>query len=138
MYISIRKQRIMLNKFNKIFSLHKKEQVKEGGNFNICSLLRKTNDEVNLHSKFIYELLNPSGSHSQGDKFLQLFIKEALELNIDDAINSKVIVNREDLTDVNRRIDFTIETSNYIIGIEMKIDAGDQDNQLSDYMKELR
>ena len=58
MSISIRKQRIMLNKFNKIFSLHEKKQVKEGGNFNICSLLRRTNDEVNLHSKLIYELIN--------------------------------------------------------------------------------
>jgi hypothetical protein len=29
--------------------------------FNIFSILRKDNDEVNLHSKFIYELLNPKG-----------------------------------------------------------------------------
>jgi hypothetical protein len=137
MSVSIRKQRIMLNKFNKIFSLYKKEQAKEGGNFNICSLLRKTNDEVNLHSKFIYELINPCGSHAQGNKFFKLFIIEALELDLDDIDNNKTIVNREDLTDVNRRIDFTIETSKYLIGIEMKIDAGDQDKQLSDYMKEL-
>lgn len=137
MSISIRKQRIMLNKFNKIFSLHKNEQVKEGGTFNICSLLRKTNDEVNLHSKLIYELINPCGSHAQGNKFFKLFITEALELDLDDIDNNKNIVNREDLTDVNRRIDFTIETSKYLIGIEMKIDAGDQDKQLSDYMKEL-
>ena len=136
MSISIRKQRIMLNKFNKIFSLHEKKQAKEGGNFNICSLLRRTNDEVNLHSKLIYELINPCGSHAQENKFLKLFITEALDL--DDIDNNKTIVNREDLTDVNRRIDFTIETSKYLIGIEMKIDAGDQDNQLSDYMKELR
>lgn len=136
MSVSIRKQRIMLNKFNKIFSLHKKEQAKEGGSFNICSLLRKTNDEVNLHSKLIYELINPYGSHAQGNKFLKLFITEALELE-DDIDSNKTIVNREDLTDVNRRIDFTIETSKYLIGIEMKIDAGDQDKQLSDYMKEL-
>lgn len=137
MAISIRKQRIMLNKFNKIFSLHKKEQAKEGGTFNICSLLRKTNDEVNLHSKLIYELINPCGSHAQGNKFFKLFITEGLELDLDDIDNNKTIVNREDLTDVNRRIDFTIETSKYLIGIEMKIDAGDQDKQLSDYMKEL-
>jgi len=136
--MSIRKQKVMLNKLNKIFDYYKKQQLIKGGNFNICSLLRKNNDEVNLHSKFIYELINPYGSHEQGNKFLNLFIKEALNLEIDSSNDNKIIVNREDLTDVNRRIDFTIETSKYIIGIEMKIDAGDQEKQLSDYFSELK
>ena len=48
--------------------------------FNIFSILRKSSDEVNLHSKFIYELLNPNGSHQQGDIFLNLFIEKKIIL----------------------------------------------------------
>ncbi|MFM5326371.1 PD-(D/E)XK nuclease family protein [Aeromonas veronii] len=46
-------------------------------------------------------------------------------------------VRREDLTRSGRRIDFTISTKSHLIGIEMKIDAGDQCNQLNDYYDEL-
>lgn len=127
----------MLKKLNNIFDLHKKQEAKKGGNFNICSLLRKENDEVNLHSKFIYELINPEGSHAQKHQFLKLFIEEALDLNVNNSFDNNIIVKREDLTDNDRKIDFTIETSEYIIGIEMKVDAADQKNQLSDYLKEL-
>jgi len=38
--------------------------------FNIFSILLKSSDEVNLHSKFIYELINPNGSHQQHETFL--------------------------------------------------------------------
>ena len=44
--------------------------------FNIFSILRKPSDEVNLHSKFIYELINPNGSHQQYETFLNLFFQE--------------------------------------------------------------
>ena len=40
----------------------------------IIEILRKRNDEVNLHSKFISELLSPKGSHGQGVVFLKLFL----------------------------------------------------------------
>jgi hypothetical protein len=131
----LKKIKTKINKVKKIYEEHNKNQIKNGGDFNICSILRKHNDEVNLHSKFIYELINPDGSHLQGDKFLRLFINEALEL--DDFIFEDLKIYREDLTDDNRRIDFTIESSNYLIGIEMKIDATDQDKQMYSYHKEL-
>ena len=47
-------------------------------------------------------------------------------------------VKKEDPTDENRRIDFTIETSNIFIAIEMKIHAKDQNQQLSDYHKHIQ
>jgi hypothetical protein len=43
-------------------------------NFNVFSIVRNDCDEVNLHSKFLYEILNPNGSHKKGDIFLQLFL----------------------------------------------------------------
>ena len=131
----LKKIKIKMNKVKKIYEEYNRNQIKNGGSFNICSILRKHNDEVNLHSKFIYELINPYGSHLQGDKFLKLFVKEVLEL--EDFEFNDLKINREDLTNENRRIDFTIESSNYLIGIEMKIDASDQDKQMYSYYKEL-
>jgi len=102
-------------------------------NFNIFTILNLERNEVDTHSYFIYELLNPNGKHNQGELFLKLFLKIVLSIVDDSIIN----VKREDLTSKNRRIDFTIETQKYQIGIEMKIDASDQNRQLSDYMDEL-
>ena len=62
------------NKYNKLNS-------EKAYDFNIFTLILKSGDEVNLHNKFIYELLNPKGSHSQGRLFLDLFLKE-LFLNL--------------------------------------------------------
>jgi len=109
-----------------------------GENFNIFSILDMERNEVETHSKFISELLNPNGSHAQGDLFLKLFMKNVLNLSTDDMVGAKV--QREDITGFitrDKRIDFTIKTSKYQIGIEMKIDADDQDEQLKDYHIEL-
>jgi hypothetical protein len=118
----------------------KNEAIKKlnGENFNIFSILDMERNEVETHSKFIFELLNPNGSHAQGDLFLKLFMKNVLNLSTDDMVNAEV--KREDITGFiarDKRIDFTIKTSKYQIGIEMKIDADDQDEQLKDYHIEL-
>ncbi len=130
------KLRTILNKIIKVSNKHKKIKEKNGGDFNIFSILRKENDEVHLHSKFIYELLNPKGSHHQGKLFLDLFVSEALDIENYNKASLKVF--REAPTEHGRRIDFLIESSDYIIGIEMKIDAGDQNEQLIDYYNELK
>jgi len=103
----------------------------KGEKFNIFSILNMERKEVETHSMFLYELLNPDGSHYQGTKYLEIFIKDVLELS--DFDYKHVKVGRETFTDTSRRIDFTIENDKYYIAIEMKIDAGDQDEQLDDY-----
>jgi len=108
-----------------------------GVNFNIFSILNMERNEVNTHSNFIFELLNPDGLHNKGDVFLKLFFKKVLGLDYDTNIRSTQVV-QEDTTIENRRIDFTIETEQYQIGIEMKIDAKDQKHQLFDYYAELK
>jgi len=107
-------------------------QRQKGETFNIFSILNMERHEVKTHSALMYDLINPKGSHSQGNKYLELFIDRVLGEKEFDFTN--VNVKREDPTDDGRRIDFTIENSNYFIAIEMKIDAGDQDKQLMDYM----
>src|SRR5690606_41341365 len=45
-----------------------------GENFNLFRILGMETAEVKTHSRFLAELLNPKGSHLQGDVFLKLFI----------------------------------------------------------------
>ncbi|MCG7588761.1 PD-(D/E)XK nuclease family protein, partial [Photobacterium sp. OFAV2-7] len=106
----------------------------QGERFNIFSILRMERKEVETHSRFIYELLSPHGSHGMGTTFLEMFISDVLCLEYQ---QGKLAVKREDGTDEGRRIDFTIESADSMIGIEMKIDAADQRNQLHDYYIEL-
>ena len=97
--------------------------------FNIFSILRKSNDEVNLHSQFIYELLNPKGSHQQGSKFLELFLKEvSIELP-----RLNIAIFKEKFN-----IDILIESKPLSIIIENKIDTQDHSNQLSSYLDVIK
>lgn len=127
----------ILNEIEALIEAHKKYSNLQGENFNIFSILRMERQEVETHSRFIYELLNPNGSHGQGSVFLDLFVQVALGLP--ESTNNRNPA-REDVTQSNvrdRRIDFTLESNEFQIGVEMKIDAGDQSRQLYDYYKEL-
>jgi len=97
--------------------------------FNIFSILRKPNDEVNLHSKFIYELLNPNGTHKQGSKFLELFLKE-IEIKLP---SLDIAIFKEKFN-----IDILIESKPSVIIIENKIDTQDHSNQLSNYLNTIK
>ena len=73
--------------------------------------------------------------HYQDDLFLQIFIKDVLEIN---DFGSILSVQAEESTNENRRVDFTIKSNNYYIGIEMKVDASDLENQISHYYDDLK
>lgn len=67
---------------------HKKIASTTGERFNIFSILRVESKETSMHSAFLVELLNPRGSHGQGDVFLDLFVEvlgknKALEIDLD-------------------------------------------------------
>ena len=98
-------------------------------NFNVFSILRNDCDEVNLHSRFLYEILNPNGSHKKGDIFLQLFLSV---VGLSDFITTEnsTIFEKE-----YRGIDILIKNKNRAIIIENKIYAKDQDKQLERYYK---
>ena len=97
--------------------------------FNIFSLLLKSGDEVNLHSKFIYDLLNPRGTHQQGSLFLKLFLKEiGLEHNADEF----------ELFREKENIDILIQSSTYSIIIENKIYTTDHSEQLKRYWQSIK
>ena len=71
--------------------------------FNIFSILRNEGDEVNLHSKFITELLS---NKKYGKVFLKLFL-EANELDIENIIEYNV--TQEYYAGKMSRIDIVLE-----------------------------
>ena len=56
--------------------LRSEERLKaQHGRFNVFTTLLSAHDEVRLHTRFIYELLNPKGTHDCGNHFLKLFFE---------------------------------------------------------------
>lgn len=100
-----------------------KEQIR----FNVFTVFFRGDEEVPLHSRFIYELLNPAGSHGMKDAFLELFLHE---VGINDFSTDGAEVKRE-----SDHIDILIQNPNRkeAIIIENKLRAGDQSEQLFRY-----
>jgi len=98
---------MLLQIASSLIDTHHKVNQLEGNDFNIFSILGIETKEVDTHSKFLYELLNPNGRHHQGKIFLNHFLKHIMEEDFGEVRE----VKREDLTQQGRRIDFTISTS---------------------------
>ena len=111
--------------------LYKKYEAGCPDPFNIFSVLRKEKDEVYLHSRFLYELLNYSKPGSQNRENLKDFLQhvgvEGFEL-----WGAKVERERDyiDIRIIN-------DTSRQAIMIENKIEASDRSEQLQKYYDTL-
>ncbi|WP_186321422.1 PD-(D/E)XK nuclease family protein [Bacillus sp. FJAT-22090] len=125
---------LLLYEVSNITKKHEFVQQKTGGFFNIFEITNIAYDEVRI-CRFLYELLNPKGSHYQGDLYLKLFVEHVLQLELPLIEWKQVKVHREFLIEDNRRIDLVIQTPNYLVPIEVKIFARDQENQCADYLK---
>lgn len=103
----------------------RQELTQPADTFNVFSILRSESDEVNLHSRFLFELLNPKGSHGMGTAFLLIFaeICQLPPLNYE-----HVQVRRE-----HANIDILIQDNQHAVVVENKIYAGDQHEQLKRY-----
>ena len=120
----------------KLFKEEQKKQKQRGLNdYNMVNVVRKENAEVGMHSNVIYSLIDPNGLHYQDELFLQIFIKDVLEIN---DFGNILSVQAEESTNENKRVEFTIKSNNYYIGIEMKVDASDLENQISHYYDDLK
>lgn len=123
---------------------HQREKEKIlGEKFNIFSILKVERKENETHSAFLAELLNPKGSHLMGNTFLKLFIGVILKhkdisinLNIESAnVRTEFYVGeRNDELETGGRVDILIFDNNQnLICIENKIDASDQNKQITRY-----
>ncbi len=106
-----------------------------GERFNIFAILGLQRDENRTHSRYLAELLSPAGRHGEGARFLNAFVNDVLGLSLD--VSDRVKVTRELATEDRRRVDIVVESPDLIVGIEVKIDAGDQKAQLHDYYTAL-
>lgn len=148
----------LLSQINTINEAYKIVKKNTGEDFNIFGILGMERKEVKTHSRILAELLDPKGSHLQGNIFLKLFIdylnnvkinngNDNLNLLTEDSINlnvenSNVFIEKyigEKTLDTGGRIDISIEDSEgKLICIENKIDAGEQENQLLRYHNHCR
>lgn len=134
----------LLEKVSVISQKYEKEYTrkqKAGEYYNIFNIIGKASDEVNIHTKFLTNLLDPKGDHGCGDIFLKLFL-EQVKVNIGKNINlenSRVYYEYDigpitENSENGGRLDILIEiNNNFAIIIENKIYAGDQPKQLLRY-----
>jgi hypothetical protein len=99
--------------------------------FNVFSMLRPEDDEVNLHSRFLFELLNSQGTHGMGTAFLERFLAQAGLTEFD--VTTATVQREYQSMDI-----FIANTSRQAIILENKIYAPDQPKQLQRYYKAVR
>ena len=125
----------LIEDVNKILLTEKAERYRKGKEFNVFAIQQTDTDEVRV-CRLLRELLDPKGSHGQGDIFLRIFIEKVLGMDkktFADSDYSSAKVMREELTDSSRRIDLVISIGSRYFPIEVKIYANDQDSQCFDY-----
>lgn len=110
--------------------------------FNVFDVLSVQYKEV-IMCRMLKELLDPKGKHGKGNKFLKLFFKvineSSGEIVSEEALDksyksNEIVVDCEHEIDDNRRIDILIRIGARYIPIEVKIYAGEQQNQVQDYL----
>lgn len=101
--------------------------------FNIFNILGISHLEVSTHSRFISNLLDPCGSHYQGNIFLELFMRK---IGIEDFNYADASIEVEKSENKYGRFDiFITDDKNWTIIIENKIHAGSQEKQLGRYIE---
>lgn len=142
--MNIDKLKALLIQVSQISEHYDKIANLSGENFNVFRTLNLESSEVQMHSAFLAEFLNPQGTHGQRDLYLRLFLeqfKEWEKLKISNFDTKTAFADVEKYTGVvdadytkGGRIDIllTDQNGNHII-IENKIYARDQKNQLVRY-----
>lgn len=127
----------LLNTTKNIIHEHESQYNNAEHQFNIFRITNMSYKEVHI-CQVIKELIDPHGSHYQGDIYFRLFAKYVLK--IDDLLNehdyTNISVVAEQVISNDRRIDLYIEIGNkFSIPIEVKIWASDLDEQCYDYFE---
>ena len=124
----------LLSQVKQILEIQRSMPVQPGKNFNVFSLLGFERQEVNVHCRMLYEILNPSGSHGCGDIFLKSFFERVLRKPYPKGgatIRREASIGRT--SGISGRIDLLIEGSDICYPIEVKVDAPDQPAQIARY-----
>jgi len=124
--------KIYKNYFEKIkkFKNEQDKQKQRGlNNYNILTSVLSKSDEVRLHSRMIFSLLDINGTHYQSSLFLDKF------LNILNIKNFKLNTQNCSIYKEYQNIDLYITDGDKHIIIENKVYAKDQKNQIKRYIE---
>lgn len=111
----------------------KKHRQDNASYFNVFSALGVVRKEV-IQSRFLAYLLSPKKHHSQGAKFLEAFLLK-LNIRMNNMDRARVVAERSGTE--HGRMDIVIDCKPWLIVIEIKIDAGEGDEQLFRYRQWL-
>lgn len=133
----------LIARYRDFLQMWYKNDQSEASRFNLFSILRIDWMERRVHTPFLTELLNPQGTHSQGALFYKEFIRTVLpNQEIFENINTKYLYVKDEEGIKNGYIDIFInhkdKVNPFIIIIENKILAVDQEKQLSRYYENLK
>ena len=126
---------LLLERVPVITNTFKEKYLKAGLTYNIFKIAGIGEREI-IVCRVLADLLNPKGLHNQGSTFLGLFMDMVVKPFIEKTANfdlSKAKVITEYQIKENRRIDIVLDDGTIFIPIEVKINAGEQENQLADY-----
>lgn len=124
----------LLSDVNAISNQYYQIDKNTGRLFNFFDITKISSKETKI-CMFICELLNPTGSHFQNGKYLALFLRYVLNIEMTDKQCNNAKVYREYLIKNDRRIDIFIEIGEMKIPIEVKIEAKDLESQCADYVE---
>jgi hypothetical protein len=114
-----------------VFAKNRDAQKARGINdYSLLASVLSVNDEVRLHSRFLYSLLNPHGSHYQGSLFLEIFLK-VVELPFHLNLERVVFFKEKDNMDL-----YITDGQSHVV-IENKLEAKDQERQAEKYIDHL-
>lgn len=121
----------LLNEAMSTITAHNSQSQPNGSSLNLIELLRLSCDETKM-CKILAEILNPQGSHFQGDKFLNSFFSILNITPLHGELSAAKVIT-EYPTGESRRIDIAILTPLRFVPIEVKIYAKDQPAQCKSY-----
>ena len=98
------------------------------------SVFKYISDEDDV-TRILRDLLDPQGDHGQGSLFLRVF-REQRGLTVPEPELGRATVRDQVQTPFNRRPDLLIDVPDQLVlGLENKINAADQNEQVKDYVK---
>lgn len=114
------------------FDQRRKEQKRSGLNdYSLLGAVLRISDEVRLHSRFLFSMLNPDGAHFQGSAFGEAFMSA---LGYPDWLDwSRVRAFRE-----HNYIDIYLTDGERHVLVENKLNAIDQQGQVRRYIDSVR
>ena len=117
-----------------LFLQKREAEVRQGKNsYSLISAFLSIHDETRLHSRFIYSMINPNGTHFQETLYLKEFLlainpKLLSQFNLDN-----ISVHRE-----KDSIDLLIEDGTTYLILENKLYATEQKKQIERYIESIQ